>query len=107
MSEISGTFRDGRVELNAAVDWPDGLPVTVQPQATAKESVSAGDWREDWGIDDGSPDTPENRAEILRRMDAAEPLVMSPEEEQEWHAMLDWFGSYTLEAVKREMGLTR
>lgn len=106
MNEISGTFRDGHVELNAAVDWPEGTPVTVQAQSLPSAAEPADDWRDNWGVDDDWPDTPENRAEILRRIDAVEPLKMSPEEEAEWHAMLDWFGNYTLEAVKRDMGLT-
>jgi hypothetical protein len=106
MNEIPGTFRDGRVELNAAVDWPNGTPVTVQAQIGAPKTTPSEEWREQWGVEDDWPDTPENRAEILRRIDAVEPLEMSPEEEVEWQATLAWFGNYTLEAVKRDMGLT-
>ena len=105
MSEIQGTYRDGHVELTAAVDWPEGTPVTVQPNSVVSQAQLTEDWRENWGIDDDWPDTPENRAEILRRMDAVEPLDMTPEEEAEWHRMLKWFDDYSREAVKREMGL--
>jgi hypothetical protein len=106
MNEIQGTYRDGHVELTAPVNWPDGTPVTVEPKLPTGQAQPTEEWRDTWGIDDDWPDTPENRAEILRRMDAVEPLDMTPEEEAEWHAMLDWFGEYTRDAVKRDMGLT-
>jgi len=105
MNEIPGIFRSGHVELMGAVDWPDGTPVTVHPRHPDDQREIAGDWREHWGIDDDWPDTPENRAEILRRMDAAQPLDMTPEEQAEWQATLDWFGAHTREAVRRDMGL--
>jgi hypothetical protein len=100
MSEIHGTYHDGRVDLDDPVIWPDGARVAVSPL-----SVSEGHSANKWGIDDEWPDTPENRAEILRRMDAVEPLEMTPEEEAEWHAMLKWFDDYSLQAVKRDMGI--
>ena len=60
----------------------------------------------DWGIDDDWPDTPENRAEILRRMDAVEPLEMTEEEIAQWQATLHWFDEYSRQHVARDMGLT-
>jgi hypothetical protein len=107
MNDIPGVFRAGHVELTDAVDWPDGTPVTVHPHPLDKRTEMAGDWSEQWGVDDDWPDTPENRAEILRRIDAVQPLEMTPEEEAEWQATLDWFGAYTREAVRRDMGLDR
>jgi hypothetical protein len=106
MNEILGTYREGHVELASPVNWPDGTPVTVQAKSLTAHAQPAEDWRENWGIDDDWPDTPENRAEILRRIDGVEPLDMTPEEEAEWHTTLAWFGEYTREAVKRDMGLT-
>jgi hypothetical protein len=105
MSEISGIYRDGHVELTGSVDWPDGTPVTVQPQSQGKPDGHTISSDNEWGIPDDWPDTPENRAEILRRMEAVEPLEMTPEEEAEWHAMLKWFDDYSRDAMKREMGL--
>ena len=84
MNEISGIFRGGRVELADAVDWPDGTPVMVHPHRPDAQPELAGDWRDHWGIDDDLPDPPENRAEILRRMDAVQPLEMTAEEQAEW-----------------------
>ena len=77
MSEVHGTYRDGKVELKSGVDWPNGMLVTVHPLPLAQRNESADEWQDSWGIDDDWPDTPENRAEILRRMDAVEPLEMT------------------------------
>ena len=104
MNEITGTYRDGHVELAAPVNWPNGMPVKVQ----AEPSLSPFNNHElagNWGIDDDWPDTPENRAEILRRMDAVEPLEMTPEEEAEWKAARKWIRDFTIAAVRSEMGL--
>lgn len=101
MDGIEGTYRHGQVQLDTAVAWPEGTRVEVAPVAGETRDRA----EPDWGIDDDWPDTPANRAEILRRIDAVEPLEMTPEEEASAHAMLDWFGDYTREAVKRDMGL--
>lgn len=31
MQSVTATFRNGKVELAEAVDWPDGTPVQVSP----------------------------------------------------------------------------
>ena len=107
LSKATGRYVDGHVELDSTVDWEQGMPVTIVPSVPSNgdgNGLRTAD-QSDWGIDDNWPDTPENRAEILRRIDAVEPLEMTPEEEQEWQATLDWIGDYTLQAVKRDMGL--
>jgi hypothetical protein len=104
MDGIQGTYREGRIDLDSSVSWPEGTRVEVAPLAVRPAAPDA--TSVEWGVSDDWADTPENRAEILRRMDAAEPLEMSPEEEAEWQAALDWIGEYTLQAVKRDMGLT-
>lgn len=50
---------------------------------------------EDW------PDTPENRIEILRRMEAIEPLELTEADEAEIAAVRE----VTLAAVRKQMGL--
>ena len=67
---ITGTYRGGRIELDESVDWPEGRRVSV-----VAESATLGLREEEW------PDTPENRAEILRRMEAVEPLELTAEDE--------------------------
>ena len=54
---------------------------------------------EDW------PDTPENRAEILRRMEAIEPLELTAEDEAEIAAARAAVREVTLAAVRKQMGL--
>jgi hypothetical protein len=106
MPEVTGTFLNGHVELDSRVDWPNGLRVTVAAAATRSRSPgSNGAFDDAWGIDEAHyEDTPEFRAEILRRIDAVEPLELTPDEEREWQEAMKWIGDYTLEAVKRDMG---
>jgi hypothetical protein len=108
MSEINGTFRNGHVELDSSVDWPNGARVTVVPapnHATSPRSNGSAD-DPSWGIDEADyEDTPEFRAKLIAQMDSFEPLELTPAEEAEWQAALKWFGDYTLQAVKRDMGL--
>ena len=107
MSEISGTYRDGHVELAAAVDWANGTPVTVQPQAD--DDDPAGTRLPSVRLPDGRTlpwsDTPEFRRALLEQMDRREPVELTAEEEAQWHAAREWIKDYTLAAVRREMGL--
>lgn len=88
---IEGTYHAGRVDLDKQVDWPDGCRVRVELEYGMRE--------EDW------PDTPENRAEILRRMEAVEPLEFTSEEEAEIAAARAAVREVTLAAVRKQMGL--
>jgi len=40
MSEINGTFRNGHVELDSSVDWPEGMRVTVFRNREIDESAT-------------------------------------------------------------------
>ncbi len=72
MKPVPGTYRDGHVDLDIRVDWLDGSRVAVVP---AEDSLGL---REaDW------PDTPQTRAALLAKMDALEPLELTPAEEAE------------------------
>ena len=107
MNEIEGTYRNGHVELTAPVNWPDGTPVTVQPQqydddpaGTRLPSVQLSDGRVvSWS------DTPEFRRALLEQMDRREPVELTPQEEAEWRAAKTWIKEHTIAAVRREMGL--
>lgn len=88
---IDGTYHAGRIDLDKQVDWPEGCRVRVALEYGMRE--------EDW------PDTPENRAEILRRMEAVEPLEFTPEEEAEIEAARAAVREVTLAAVRKQMGL--
>jgi hypothetical protein len=77
MTVVKAVVREGRIELQAPDDWPEGTEVRIEPVST---SCSIGLRDEDW------PTTPEGIARHLALMDQLEPLEMTPEEEAEWEA---------------------
>lgn len=104
MSEITGTYRDGHVELDAAVDWPEGsrVRVSAEPTAANLQMTEA----EAWGMAPTDyQDTPQFRAKLIAQMDAFEPLALTPTEESEWQAARSWIKDYTIAAVRQQMGL--
>ena len=107
MDEIQGTYRDGRIELDSAVDWPDGIQVTVQPQLEDDEPV--GTKLPSVRLADGTilswSNTAQFRSALLAQMDGREPVELTPEEEAEWQAARNWIRNHTVAAVRREMGL--
>jgi hypothetical protein len=108
MDAIQGTYRDGHVELKKAVDWPDGMHVTVQPSAMSDDDPP-GTRLPSVRLADGSvlpwSDTREFRAALIAQMDSREPVELTPEEEAAWQADRKWIKDCTLQAVRREMGL--
>ncbi len=106
MNSIHGIYRDGHIELDSAVSWPDGFPVTVQP---CLDEEPAGTRLPSIQLPDGTillwSNTPEFRAALMAQMDRREPVELTPEEEAHWHADQQWIRAYTMEAVRREMGL--
>jgi len=107
MNEITGTYRGGHVELAAAVDWPDGTHVTVQPNmddddppGTRLPSVELADGKTlPWS------DTPEFRQALLEQMDRREAVELTAAEEAEWQAARQWYRDHNMAVVRREMGL--
>jgi hypothetical protein len=106
MDQVLGTLKDGRIVLDEQPDWPEGQRVWVMP-----------------GLDDEPPGTvlpwvclpdgrrvpingsPEHDQLLAQQMGEIEPVEMTPEEEARWHSDLKWIGDYTLEAVRKDMGL--
>lgn len=74
MSTILGIVKNGRIEVDAPPDWPDGTPVRVELGLNHKV------------LDDERPETPEEIEEWLRWFHSLEPIVMTPEEEAAWAA---------------------
>jgi len=108
MSEINGTFRNGHVELDSSVDWPDGVRVTVVPSSNHAKSPRSNGSTDDlsWGIDEADyEDTTAFRAKLIAQMDSFEPLELTPAEEAEWQAARQWIKDYTIAAVRKQMGL--
>ncbi len=74
MNAILGTVKNGRVEIDAPPDWPEGSPVRVELGFNGKAT------------DDERPETPEEIEEWLKWFHSLEPIVMTPEEEAAWEA---------------------
>ena len=80
MEHTSGTYRDGVVQLDEPVDWPEETPVQVVQTVPVEEAQDGEDF-----LGDGTryPDTPEGVAELLRRMESVEPFELSEREANE------------------------
>src|SRR5438309_1410678 len=77
MTVIRAVVKDGKIELVAPSDWPEGTPVLIEPvPADAPLGIRDEDW----------PTTPEGIARHLALMDRTEPLDFTPEEEARWNA---------------------
>jgi hypothetical protein len=99
---IKGVYRNGQVELAAPVDWPEGNEVDVSP----RQFNGGGAPKEKWGMDESEwPTTPEGIEALIARMDSREPVELTPEEERAWNEGLRFFGEYTREQVRKQMGL--
>ena len=72
MQKALATFRDGRIEIDNGVDWPEGTRLEVLPIESV--GMNEADW----------PTTAEGIAELLKRMDDCEPLEMSDAEYAAW-----------------------
>ena len=75
MNAIQSVVKNGRVEVDAPPDWPDGTPVRVE--------IALNDQSE---YDDERPETAEEIAAWLRWYHDLEPIVMTAEEEAAWAA---------------------
>lgn len=91
MSTVSGRYHDGKVILDSAVDWADGIPVQVSP---AKEKI--GMTEDEW------PTTPEGIQEMIDRTWSFEPIELTPGEEAEWMAAREAVKKYTIEKMKQQ-----
>lgn len=74
MQKALATFRQGQIEFDSGVDWPEGTRVEVLPIESV--GMNEADW----------PTTPEGIAGLLKRMDEREPLEMSDTEYAAWEA---------------------
>lgn len=96
MEKALATFRNGQVQFDAAVDWPEGTRLEVAPAATKAKAAEP--------IEDlaGSaiasepktvfelswPETPEQKADWLEWLKNLEPFDMTPEELDAFEANL-------------------
>ena len=96
MTTITGTVRNGKIEPDEPGDLPDGTRVRIIEDESEPEFIP-----DDW------PDTPENRAELVRRIDAFEPMGWTPEEEARIEAWRQEMKRYNIEAIRKQMGLDK
>ena len=77
MEKALATFRNGQVQFDAAVDWPDGTRLEVAPAA-----IKVGQNESPW------PETPEQKETWLEWLKNLEPFDMTPEELESFEASL-------------------
>jgi len=73
MNAVLGMVKNGKVEVDAPADWPEGSPVRVKLELNGHAKD-----------DDDRPETPEEIEAWLRWFHTLEPIVMTPEEEEAW-----------------------
>jgi hypothetical protein len=103
MTTIYGTVTNGKIELPAPADWPDGTPVRVEPVAETAMGMREEDWRTD----------PEAIEAWCAAIDALEPLILTPDDEariraaREDQLRIDSAAAAALEAAARGVGVTK
>ena len=75
MNAILSLVKNGRIEVDAPPDWPEGSPVRVELGLNVQAKY-----------DDERPETPEEIEAWLRWYHTLEPIVMTPEEKTAWEA---------------------
>jgi len=74
MNAVLGMVKNGKVEVDAPADWPEGSPVRVKLELNGHAEY-----------DDDMPETPEEIEARIRRLEEVGPWL-SPEDEAAWQA---------------------
>lgn len=95
MTAVKGIVRDGRIELNGPVDWPDGSEVLVEPlpNGTGRIGLDESEWRDD----------PASLADWAAWIKTLEALEFTPEEEAERARFAEAMRRHNVDAVRRQM----
>jgi hypothetical protein len=95
MSTIKATVHDGRIEVMAPDELPDGTEVLVEviPLSRGKIGIRESEWRDD----------PEALADWDWWIQRIEPIELSPEEQTEHERFEEEFRRYNIEAVRKQM----
>jgi len=93
--KVPAIYRDGNVVMDHSVDWPDGTRIEVCPvkqetppndnfkKEDLKALTCALDDSDSYGLDESLwPKTREGIELLLAHMDAAEPMDLTPEQQQ-------------------------
>ena len=92
MDAIKAIVKDRRIALDVPDDWPEGTEVIVEPL-----TQSIGLREEDW------PATPEAIADWMAWYESLEPLVFTPDEENELAAWRQKVKEYTIANMDRSI----
>jgi hypothetical protein len=95
MGAMLGVVRGGRVEFDTPAPLPDGTRVRVEPADADEGFIREEDW----------PTTPEGIEDLVRRMEAIEPLIFTPEEEKQIDAARAAVREASKAAIRKQMGL--
>jgi hypothetical protein len=95
MTVIQGFVRNGRIDLAAPPDWPDGCPVLIEPLLCPPDKIGLdeSEWRDD----------PESLADWEAWIQTIEPLEYTPEEEVAFERFREAMRQYNVDAVRRQM----
>lgn len=86
MQPIQGTYHDGQIQWDTPPDWPEGQRVVIVPTNDETDEAPS---QPNGGLEEKYwPNTPENNAEILRRIRSFEPWALTAEERAQWEADL-------------------
>jgi hypothetical protein len=97
MDRFSATVEGGRFVPDAPVGLPDGTRVTLDlVSANGAGHHESRTW----------PTTPEGIEELIRELEAIEPAVLTPKEEEELARFRAALKLKDIESVKKRMGLT-
>jgi hypothetical protein len=95
MRPITATWKDGQIQPDEPVDWPEGCRLSIEP---VEFETEIGMREEDWS------NTPEAIAEWLRWYDSLEPLEFTPQEEADISAWRKKVKDYTLANMGKSLG---
>jgi hypothetical protein len=90
---LKTVVKNGRIDLAAPADWPEGCEVVIEPLPTAAEKIGLdeSEWRDD----------PAALANWEAWIKTIEPLEVTPEEEAAIGRFNEEMRRYNVEAVRR------
>jgi hypothetical protein len=95
MITMKTTVREGRIELKAPDELPDGTEVIIEvtPVQPDKIGIDESEWRDD----------PETLADWEAWLKTLEPVELTAEERATHDAFAEEFGRHNVEAVRKQM----
>src|SRR5438067_473254 len=95
MDVIKATVRQGRLDLEAPPDWPDGTEVMIEPTTAPSETI--GIKESEWRGDPASP------ADWEAGLPVVEPLEFTPEGAEKMAEFDEQVSRANLEGVRRQL----